>query len=321
MTGKPRDTKNNDRTHPLKATGWLLTVKAEGHSQAQLVDALSAKTGFAFVGQQEVGEGQNHYTHWQVYLETPPMRWQTLKNLLTSSGFPEAHIEERRGTVQEAVDYVQKSRTSVPGTQFGYGVIDYKNQQGSRTDLSLFHEQIEHGMSVQQILMADSSGKAARYTQWLKELKTAYDEQTLGEDRLDLKVTYLYGKTQVGKTYYARHKYPSQEVYRVTDYHGNPWDSYRGQRVLILDEFRSQLDWSFLLDLLDVYPLELPARYSNHWAGFHEVYIISSWTLGQQYPAIQGEERRQLYRRIHQITEVTMTDGERKFTDHRPPRI
>lgn len=79
----------------------------------------------------------------------------------------------------------------------------------------------------------------------------------------------------------------------------------------MLDEYRSQFDISDLLLYIDIYPIELPRRYSNVWAGYSYVYIVSNISLEEQYPDVQEnspETWRALLRRIHEV-QIYQKDG------------
>ena len=119
--------------------------------------------------------------------------------------------------------------------------------------------------------------------------------QTLFADKYadawrDLDVTYLWGKTGVGKTRTIMERYGYKNVYRVTDY-DHPFDDYKGEKVVLFEEFRSSLKIADMLKYLDGYPLMLPCRYGNKAAGFDKVYIVSNIPLSQQYPNTQLSEQ------------------------------
>ncbi len=98
-------------------------------------------------------------------------------------------------------------------------------------------------------------------------------------------------------------KYGYGKVYRVTDY-DHPFDGYKGQDVVIFEEFRSSLKIRDMLNYLDGYPVELPARYANKQVCFHEIYLISNIDLRQQYSWIQETENttwQAFLRRIHNV--------------------
>lgn len=138
----------------------------------------------------------------------------------------------------------------------------------------------------------------------LEEYPTAYSKlahieksrQTLLAERYKnewrkLNVTYLWGDTAVGKTRSVMDEYGYSQVYRVTDY-SHPFDSYKGQDVIVFEEFRSSLAIGDMLNYLDGYPVELPSRYANKVACFTKVYIISNISLEQQYRNIRRITRK-----------------------------
>lgn len=73
-----------------------------------------------------------------------------------------------------------------------------------------------------------------------------------------MRVEYVCGVTGAGKTRGVMEKYGYDKVFRVTDYL-HPWDSYKGQDVVVFEEFKSSLRIQDMLNYLDGYPLELPS--------------------------------------------------------------
>ena len=83
-------------------------------------------------------------------------------------------------------------------------------------------------------------------------------------------------------------RYGYENVYRVTDYK-HPFDTYKGQDILIFEEFHSNIKIQDMLNYLDGYPLDLPCRYNNKVACYTKVYITSNMSLRDQYVNIQRE--------------------------------
>ena len=105
-------------------------------------------------------------------------------------------------------------------------------------------------------------------------------------------------------------KHGDGNVYRVSDYE-HPFDGYSCQNILAFDEFRSQLRLSDMLNYCDIYPIQLPARYANKFACYETVYIISNWSLEDQYKEVQKdnpESWKAFLRRIHEVT-IYKEDG------------
>ena len=122
-----------------------------------------------------------------------------------------------------------------------------------------------------------------------------------------LNVGYFFGKAGMGKTRAIMELYGYSKVYRVTDYK-NPFDSYKGQDIILFDEFRSSLPIVNMLNYLDGYPLDLPCRYMNKVACYTKVFIVSNIPLEAQYTTLQKEEPETwqgFLRRIHTVKQYT----------------
>ena len=75
--------------------------------------------------------------------------------------------------------------------------------------------------------------------------------------------------------------------------------------MIVFEEFASQIPIEEMLNLLDIYPLMLPARYSDKVACYTKVYITSNLPLGRQYQAVQQyhpETWKAFLRRIRTFT-------------------
>lgn len=280
-----------------KARGWMLTLPADEYDRAAVEAGLAPYD--AYLGQLEQG-ATTGYKHWQLYLEhRTPIRFETLRNK-----FPKAHLEPRRGTRAQAVAYVTKPETSL-GEVLMKGTINL-DDQGKRSDLETYQAAImKEGLTPGQVIREWPG--AARFERMLNALADARDEQRFGRNWRTLEVHYLWGSTGVGKTRSVVERYSWDEIYRVTNYK-NPFDLYRGERVLVLDEFNSQLPFELMLNLLDGYPLRLPARYSDKWAGFSVVWLIANVPWTSQYKNTRMNARRRwdaLDRRVHTIAEMT----------------
>jgi hypothetical protein len=75
--------------------------------------------------------------------------------------------------------------------------------------------------------------------------------------------------------------------------------------VLVLDEYDSQIDITYLNNILDSLPCQLECRYNDKWAAWHTVYIISNLPFEKQYPFEQYEKKAALKSRITEIVHFT----------------
>lgn len=149
------------------------------------------------------------------------------------------------------------------------------------------------------------------YTQWRKDIENAfryYDTQHETQNRI-LDVVYIYGKTGSGKSSLAKHMFP--EAY-VSSQGKNPFDNYKGQPQIILDDARFDgKDWSIadLCKLLDNNTASLVgARYYNKNLHRCTAIVITSILPWSQFLSEKGkqykEDAEQINRRVGTVIEV-----------------
>lgn len=243
-----------------------------------------------------------HY-HVFVYFRSK-VRFSTIKR-----SFPEAHIEPCRGTVSQNVAYIkkggkwkntEKEETRIEGTfhEWGNQPPDSKGTKGDMTEL---YEMVRDGMSDLEII--ESNQDYIRDLSIIGNLRLKMQRDKYKNIIRKIDVTYIFGVTNSGKTWGIYQQYGAEDVYRVTDYK-NPFDGYEGQPILVLDEFRDSINLASILSYLDIYPVDLPARYANKYALYEKVYIISNWSLEEQYKNAQKfdkESWKAFLRRINKV--------------------
>jgi hypothetical protein len=245
-----------------------------------------------------------------------PIRFDTLKNLM-----PYGQITPQRGTNSEVYDYLlHRDKKSIDEGKTAYNPEDVKTNvnieewlkvsPGIRSDLDVLVEAIKDGASYDDCL-DQYPNTVAKYMQFTKEYILRNKREQFGQSlRKELEVVYIYGNPGVGKTRTVYDKHTFREIHRISDYdHSGLWDSYLDQDVLLLDEFTSQFKLTYLLQLLDIYPMELQARYVNKQACFTKVYIISNLPLEDQYQYTQQTEPIKFQALLRRITKYyNMTD-------------
>lgn len=224
--------------------------------------------------------------------------------------FPEAHIEKCNGSISDNISYINKTGkwehdekhgTKIEGSFEEYGTRP-PDSRGKRHDMSELYQMILDDMTNAEIL-AVNQDYILQIEKIDKVRTTVLTEKFKNTVRLDMEVIYISGHTGTGKTRGVLEKHNYTDVYRVTDYK-NPFDGYRCQPVIAFDEFRSSLKLKDMLLYCDIYPLELPSRYSNKFACYSKVYIISNWRLERQYSEAQREDTESwlaFLRRIHKV--------------------
>ena len=126
---------------------WLFTInnptRPVDEFNKRLVDL---KTVQAYIFQVEQGEKEKTY-HWQGYIEfSDSLPFSRVKKILGDN----SHIEKRKGTAQQAIDYCSKTETRISGPyQNGTFTI---TSQGKRTDLINLVETIHEASSLNEVV-------------------------------------------------------------------------------------------------------------------------------------------------------------------------
>lgn len=251
----------------------------------------------------EIGEEGTYHTHIFLACKNAVM-FSTVKR-----NFNGGHFEMANGTSQQNRDYVTKSgkwekdkkhETNLAETFEEWGECPIE-RQGARNDLEALYDMIKNGATNYEILEQDP--RFMTQFERLDRIRQTIRENEYKSKFRELHTVYIYGKTGSGKTRSVMEKYGYEKVYRVTDYQ-HPFDGYKGQEIVVFEEYRSSFRIQDVLNYLDGYPLELPSRYNNKIACFTKVFILSNISLEDQYWEIQKtqpETYKAFLRRIHEV--------------------
>lgn len=217
---------------------------------------MPASGGFEYMVVQRERCPTSGRLHWQGYCVCKhPVSLGGMQRLL-----PGAHLEVRRGSHADARAYCTKDDTRVAGPfEFGREPV-----QGERTDLGDLCDLVRQGRSDRELAEAHPVS-FLRYGAHINRLRMAL----LPPRSTKTRVVVLRGPTGCGKSRWAFGQF-GDECY-VKD--GSQWwDGYCGQRVVVLDEFYGQLAHSFMLTLMDRYPLNVQVK--GGYATFNSPLII-----------------------------------------------
>lgn len=262
----------------------------------------------------EIGESGTPHTHIYIVFSAP-VRFSTIKNL-----FPTAHIEKAMGTSQENRDYIlktgkwstnDKKSTSIEDSFEESGELPQERQGAKRADLEELYNMLKAGASDYDIF--ERNPGHIRYVSHIEKVRQTLAKEEIRQTFRDITVTYIFGRSGVGKTRYVMDTHGYDKVFRVTDYK-NPFDNYNSEPVICFDEFSDSIPIRSMLLFCEGYPLELPARYANRWAAYTKVYILSNIPLADQYKGAQYDEKdvwEAFLRRIDTVSEF-FSDGQRR---------
>jgi hypothetical protein len=248
-------------------------------------------------------QGETFHTH--VYIAfSSSVRFSTMKRY-----FATAHIENAHGTSQENRDYIlkngkwensEKHGTAIDGTFEEWGELPSEHQGVSDVFAQIL-TMIDGDFSLEDIRKQYPS-QFFLYADKIKRLQQEH-LQDIQPIMRPMEVTYIFGEPNTGKSYYVHNTF-GKSLYTAFAYDKHLFDGYKGQNVLCIDKFNSQIPIEKMNTLLDVYPLELPARYSNKTALYEKVIIISNLNLNEQYRDVQATNPvlwQAFIRRIHKV--------------------
>ena len=247
----------------------------------------------------EIGN-EEHTPHYHIFLNfSSKTRFSAVQQR-----FKFAHIEPAKGSIEQNVAYVQKNgiwaksekhSTIVEGTFREWGEYSKPKKEISSSNLyENLVEKIKLGYTNSQLYDFDP-----HYTRGFNLDKIREDilsQKFKGKIR-DIEVTYCYGKTGTGKTTEVHNL---ENLFWVSSYE-HPFDKYNYEHILALDEFRDSIKIADILKILDKFPVELEARYSDRTAAFEKVFILSNWSLIDQYKNAKKVDLEAFYRRIHKV--------------------
>lgn len=247
---------------------------------------------FYCLGTREIGKSGR--PHIQGFIEFKHSK--TISAAKKAMKLSKGWLKIPRGTKYECVKYCFE--------ETGHKVLIHHNEENtpketdardSTNQWELITKMMVEGKGEYEI-MVEFPGTYARASTGIQKMLFNYHAQTINQYR-EIEVTYLWGPSGSGKT---RSILQGNEntVYRVTDYK-HPFDNYRGEPVLVFEEFRGQVSIDDMLNYLDCYIHQLPCRYANKVSQWNKIYLITNIPLCDQYIHAEEETLAALYRRIH----------------------
>lgn len=225
--------------------------------------------------------------HLQGYVEFKrSMEFKSLKKLL-----PTAYLAKRKGTAQQASKYCMKAKDYIE-----HGTI---SKQGKRSDLADVVEMIESKATIQDIALACPE-QYIKYNRGIEKLRVFH----IPVRNTVPHVSVFYGPTGSQKTYRALQLmdpihyvwYPQQGLW---------FDGYDGHDCVLFDEFRGQLPFGMMLNLLDRYDSRVQIKGGTSRFNATKIFITSPVHPREWYPHLEGNDKiDQLLRRLTVITQT-----------------
>lgn len=251
---------------------WILTIP-----QHQFTPFKPASVAW-IRGQLETGQ-QTGYLHWQLVVGMArKCRLSGIKSV-----FGNVHAELTRSAA--ANEYVFKDDTYVDGTRFEFGEPAFR--RNSATDWDTVWSNAVDG----QFERIPASIRVSSYA-----AITRIAKDHLKPVAMEREVFVFVGGTGLGKSRRAWTE-AGWDAY-PKDPNTKFWDGYRGQKHVVMDEFRGKIDISNILRWTDRYPVSVETKGSGCVFCASKLWITSNLHPSLWYPDLDAETKDALMRRL-----------------------
>lgn len=274
-----------------KARGWVFTINNYTDADVSTVKNVECR---ALVAGREVGESGTKHIQGVVFFDKQ-VRINHLKRVIGERG----HYEAMRGTWEEAAKYCRKDGDMIRDE-------GQAPKQGKRNDIAEFRDAIRSGLSRDGAL-TDFPGLMARFP---KFYDTVRDAQLEDQKRTWMtKGIWIWGPTGVGKSRKARQLCKSDPyVWKSMD--AKWWDRYQGQEYVIMDDFRGEVQYSHLLQLIDQYEMDVPRRCRDPAPFLAKTVIITSSGPPEVIYPRQNEKHDSIAQLLRRVEVIHMEERE-----------
>lgn len=232
--------------------------------------------------------GESGTDHLQGYAELRERcRMSKIKILM-----PRAHIEPRRGTAKQASEYCKKDNNFVE--------IGTLSEQGKRTDLIEMKDDILEGRTTVDEILIDNPNAYHQYGRTLDKIEHVVLSKKYKTEMTEC--DWITGPTGSGKSHYAFKDFSPETHYLYKDDKGW-WDNYQGQETVIINDFKGEIRYGLLLQLIDKWPFEVSRRGRPPYPFTSKKIIITSIMRPEEvyYNLNEKDGIEQLLRRINII--------------------
>ena len=228
--------------------------------------------------------------HHQCFVYYHNQRSDSVKNLgIIGSEFGDIHcyVKPMKGNFVQNESYCSKEKL--------YTKLGDEPKQGFRGDIKeTVDEIVKRNIDVDTIALEDPAfyhqyGRTLREVEAIALRKRWRTEMTEG--------IWYQGPTGVGKSHRAFNGY-NPDTHFIKNIEDDWWDGYKGQEIVIINEFRGQIRYGELLDLIDKWPKTVKWRNREPVPFLAKKVIITSSKHPSEIYSNFDDKLDQLYRRI-----------------------
>lgn len=273
----------------IRSRGWCFTMNNYtednlGHLKGEKITNVARYIVF---GKEVAPSTGTKHIQGYIYFDDAKSMSATKKIL----GDSKVHISKANGTAEQNRKYCTKD-----GDYFEHGL---KPEQGKRTDLTTLRDVIMKGeKTVDQIATEDPMA----YHQYGRTMEKLEDIAQRSKFRTEMtECKWITGKTGSGKSHEAFKEYNPSTTYVLNTEDKGWWDGYNGQKTVIINDFKGEIRYGQLLQLIDKWPYSVPRRNRAPFPFTSKNIIITSiFNPAEVYHNLhKGDGIDQLMRRIH----------------------
>lgn len=262
----------------------VFTINNPTEEDEELItSSIDDKLAYVIYGHEEGDTGTYHLQGYAQFIDR--LSLSALKKI-----FPRAHLENVKGTQQQAIDYCKKD-----GHYDEYGKLkkhgNDKKRKATKQYASIKKRLVEDRDSLQKVVLESCDNPSqVHYAQFMEKYAG------LDKDPHDVSVFWYYGPTGCGKSHTV-FSLINKDSYWKSSSDLKWFDGYCGQEDVWIDDFRgSHCSFNFLLQLLDKWPLMVPVKGSFVRWNPKRIFITCPYKPQDCYAGV--EDKSQLIRRI-----------------------
>lgn len=257
-----------------------------------------------FAGQREICPTTGNW-HWHFFIRFNQAKRKTAFQKYINDDV--ANVKFKTDTdgwdEQRMYNYCQKAESYVEGTRFKFGVL---SKQGKRSDLQQACDEVLRTGDL-ECLIEENPQMIVKYHKGFEKLIAIGRTSTKRTWEMDVRI--YWGKSGTGKTRKVYDEFGFDKVYcKPCD--NKWWDGYKGQEVVLLDEFdpitnHEYFSINLMKRLLDRYPMEVEVKGGTLNFCSDTIIITSNKCPGKWYEGYDAEDVAAIKRRFKTIIHMT----------------
>ncbi len=245
----------------------------------EFVKQIRSKKNITYLICQQEESPTTKRKHLQGYLESK-RSYGKYKALATYLNYTTIHLEERKGSQKQAIDYCNKSETQTLSAQsIGIPIIIKQGQKFNKVWADIQESRTQYDICDR------NAGMYMRYSTGIEKMRMIHLKRFNRTKAPD--VIVIIGKAGIGKTRYIYDVEEFLNIYRLPNgNNGNLWfDGYDPieQKVLLIDDFKGWIKYQKMLQIIDRYSINVEVKGGMVPLMVEKIYITSNFEIDDWY--------------------------------------